>query len=194
MSDHHDDNQIRHTIHSTNGTGTQAEYGDRDLLDAGLQAARHGWRIFICKGDKTPIGIKHWKEEATTNELTISRWAKQYPGGLWTRALGADVVVIDLDIKRGKNEFKEFQMLQGCQPVEFVAPRVATGSGGNHIYTDAAGRDYQNTVSKIAPNIDTKTADGYVIIPRGPQAGYRWLSDPDTPLPENPGTGRGGHP
>jgi hypothetical protein len=166
--------------------GNVTEHGGRDLLDAGLQAARRGWKIFICKSDKTPIGIKHWKEEATRDELTISRWAKQYPGGLWARALEADVVILDLDIKNGKNGPKEFEHLQGCQPAEFAAPQVATATGGVHIHTDAKGRDYQNTVSRIAPGIDTKTAGGYVIIPSGPKSGYRWLSDPDTPLPEAP--------
>jgi hypothetical protein len=162
-----------------------AELCGRDFLDAGLQAAKRGWRIFPCKGDKKPL-VDHWDKVATTDELTITRWAKQYPGGLWGRALEADVVVVDLDIKNGKNGFKEFENLQGCKPEEFVAPRVATGSGGMHIHTNAAGRDYKNTVSRVAPGIDTKTAGGYIIIPSGPQSGYRWLSDPHTPLPEAP--------
>jgi hypothetical protein len=131
MSDHHDDNQIRHDIHTTNGSFTQVEsvteHGGRDLLDAGLRAAKRGWKILICKSDKTPL-VDHWKQDATTDKLTISRWAKQYPGGLWARALEADVVILDLDIKNGKNGPKEFEGLQGCEPAAFVAPRVATAT------------------------------------------------------------------
>jgi hypothetical protein len=111
--------------HTLKTQGPQAEYGGNDLLDAGLQAAKRGWRIFPCKGNKRPL-VDNWDEVATTDELTISRWAKQYPGGLWGRALDADVVVIDLDIKNGKNGFADFQNLQGCKPDEFGAPRVAS--------------------------------------------------------------------
>jgi hypothetical protein len=162
-----------------------AEHGGGDFLDAGLQAAKRGWRIFPCKGNKKPL-VDHWNKVAATDELTITRWAKQYPGGLWGRALEADVLVIDLDIKRGKNGFKEFERLQGCKPEEFAAPRTATASGGMHICVQVSGRDYKNTRDAIALGIDTRTAGGYVIIPSGPKSGYRWLSDPNIPLPEAP--------
>jgi hypothetical protein len=46
------------------------ECGGIDLLDAGLRAAERGWRIFPCDGRKKPI-VKHWREEATTDEATI---------------------------------------------------------------------------------------------------------------------------
>ena len=183
------DDPNRQQQYSTQSPGAQGasttEHGGNDLLDAGLQAAKRGCRIFPCKGNKTPI-VDHWDKVATTDELTIARWAKGNPGALWGHALDADAVVIDLDIKRGKNGFTEFQKLQGCKPEAFEAPRVATASGGNHIYTDAKGRDYVNSRDKIARGIDTRTAGGYVIIPSGPQSGYRWLSDPTTPRPETP--------
>jgi AAA domain/Bifunctional DNA primase/polymerase, N-terminal len=100
--------------------------------------------------------------------------------------LPEDIVVIDLDMKRGKNGIKEFETLQGCNPNQFDAPRVATATGGIHIYTDASGRDFQLSRDKIALGVDTRTVGGYVIIPSGPQSGYRWLSDPDTRLPPAP--------
>jgi hypothetical protein len=55
-----------------------------------------------------------------------------------------------------------------------------------HIYTDATGRDFINSESKIATGVDTRALGGYAIVPSGPQSGYRWLSDPDTPLPPAP--------
>ena len=94
-------------------------------------------------------------------------------------------MVVDLDMKYGKNGIREFENLQGCKPEEFDAPRVATATGGLHIYTDAAGRDFKNTTDKIAPGVDTKTDGGYVIIPSG-DGSYRWLTDPDTPKPPAP--------
>ena len=161
------------------------EFGGSDFLDAGPRAIARGWKIFPCNGMKQPL-TDHGFKDGTTNKTTIRSWAKLFPGALWGRALSKDDVVIDLDVKRGKNGIKEFANLQGCDPVDFAAPRVATASGGNHIYTDATGRDFKNSTDRIARGVDTKTIDGYVIIPSGPQSGYRWLSDPNTPTPPAP--------
>ena len=159
------------------------EWGGNDLLDAGLRAAKRGWNIFPANGKKVPL--VRWSQAATTDEATITAWAKHWPGALWGRALPQDVVVVDLDMKHGKNGIREFEKLQGCKPGEFDAPRVATATGGNHIYTDATGRDFKNTTDQIAPGVDVKTNGGYVIIPRG-NGSYRWLTDPDTPKPPAP--------
>jgi hypothetical protein len=161
------------------------QHGGKDLLDAGLRAADRRWRIFPCKGDKTPL-VDHWPQVATTDKLTIARWAKQYPGGLWGHALDADTVVIDLDIKRGKNGFARFEERQGCKADEFEAPKVATSSGGRHLYMRTEGREYKNTRDAIALGIDTRSLGGYVIIPSGPNSGYRWLTDPQSAAPPAP--------
>ena len=186
-----DDVKNRQQHFSKNGGHAQAssaaeslfdEFGGSDFLDAGLRAARRGWKIFPCSGKKQPL-TAHGFKDATADEQQIRAWAKAFPGGLWAYALPKDIVVIDLDLKHGNNGIKEFEKLQHCKPEEFVAPRVATATGGMHLYTDAGGQEFKNTRSAIASGIDTKTSGGYVIIPSGPQSGYRWQSDPDTPLP-----------
>jgi len=188
-----DGGDLNHRQHTTvNGGGGKAqsaaerlfENGGENLLDAGLRAAKRGWKIFPCNGKKEPL-TEHGFKDATTDEEQITAWAKQYPGALWGRALPNDEVVLDLDMKHGKNGIREFEKLQGCKPEEFEAPRVATATGGNHIYTKSAGRDFKNTVDQIAPGVDTKTDGGYVIIPSG-NGSYRWLTDPDTPKPPTP--------
>ena len=125
------------------------EFGGSDFLDAGLAAIARGWKIFPCNGRKQPL-TDHGFKDGTTNKTTIRSWAKLFPGALWGRALSKDDVVIDLDVKRGKNGIKEFETLQGCSPNQFDAPRVATATGGIHIYTDASGRDFQLSRDKIA--------------------------------------------
>jgi hypothetical protein len=110
---------------------------------------------------------------------------KQHPGALWGLAVPKDTVVIDLDMKHGKNGKLEFAKLQGCDPEEFDAPRVITGTGGIHLYTDATGRDFKNTADMIALGVDTKTEGGYVILPSG-DGFYRWDTDPDTLKPPTP--------
>src|SRR6516165_10373514 len=124
------------------------EKGGTDVLDALLRAAKRGWKIFPCNGRKKPLVA--WSQAATTDVATIEAWAKQWPGALWARALPPDVLLIDLDRKHGLNGPKEFERLQGYHPDLYDAPRAATGTGGIHIYTNAAGRDFKNSVSKIA--------------------------------------------
>jgi hypothetical protein len=161
------------------------EFGGVDFLNAGLRYIARGWPIFPCDGKKQPL-TKHGFKDATTDEKQIRAWAKSFPGGLWAYPPPKAVVILDLDMKHGANGTQEFENLQHCKPDEFEAPRVATATGGMHLYTDAAGQNFKNTRSAIAPGIDTRTSGGYVIIPSGAQAGYRWLSDIDTPLPPVP--------
>ena len=181
---------------SANGAGTQAEasidtedkknkeWGGEDLLDAGLRAAARGWRIFPCNSRKKPLVA--WGLAATTDPVTITAWAKQFPGALWGRALPPDVLVTDLDRKKGKNGVLEFERLQGCHTDEFDAPKAVTGTGGVHVYTDTTGRDFKNNNNaRVAPGIDIKTHGGFVVIPSG-NGLYRWLTDPDTPMPPTP--------
>src|SRR5215831_7844360 len=177
---------------SANGNSSKAtcsaellfECGGESLLDAGLRAAKRGWKILPCDGKKKPLTL-HGFKDATTDETIIRAWAKKWPGALWGRALEANVLVIDLDMKHGNNGIREFEK-RSCKPEEFDAPRVATATGGLHLYCDATGRDFKNTVGKIAIGVDTRTDGGYVIIPSGKQSGYRWLTDPDTPKPPAP--------
>jgi hypothetical protein len=160
------------------------EFGGTDLLDAGLRYIARGWKIFPCNGKKIPLTL-HGFKDATTDEQQIRSWVERYPGTLWGYAVPKDTVILDLDMKHGKNGKLEFEKLQGCKPEEFEAPRVITGSGGLHLYTDATGRDFKNTADMIALGVDTKSANGYVVLPSG-DGFYRWESDPDTPKPPTP--------
>ena len=75
--------------HSVNG-GSKAqsaaerlfENGGENLLDAGLRAAKRGWKIFPCNGKKEPL-TQHGFKDATTDEAIIKAWAKTWPGSSW---------------------------------------------------------------------------------------------------------------
>jgi AAA domain/Bifunctional DNA primase/polymerase, N-terminal len=161
-----------------------AELGGKDLLDAGLQAAKRGWQIFPCNAKKRPL-VDNWDEVATTDLTTITAWSKQWPGAQWAYAIPNDVLVFDLDRKHGLNGLVEFERLQGYPVEKYDAPKVVTGTAGNHVYTKANGHNFTNSRSTIAPGIDTRTGGGYCIIPSG-NGVYRWLTNPDGPLPDAP--------
>jgi hypothetical protein len=142
--------------HTTTSAGTQAqssaerlfELGGENLLDAGLRAAARGWKIFPCDSRKHPL--VEWGKEATTDEIQIRAWAKRWPGAWWGRALTSDEVVLDLDMKHGCDGIHEFEKLQGCNPDNFEAPRIATPTGGRHVCTDATGRDFREPRTILA--------------------------------------------
>lgn len=161
------------------------EFGGVDFLDAGLRAIARGWKVFPVNGRKRPL-TEHGCYDGTTDEQQIRSWAKRWPGALWAYALPEGILVVDLDTKHGNNGIAEFEQLQGSKPEEFPGPRVRTGTGGQHLYTNSNGQDFLNTRSKIAPGIDTRSLGGYVVIPSGPDSGYRWLTDPNTPIPPIP--------
>jgi hypothetical protein len=183
------DNLNCHGHVSTTDVGSKAERvlenGGENLLDAGLRYANRGWKIFPVNGHKKPLTPNGFKD-ATTDENQIRTWAKALPGASWARAVDDGLLLIDLDVKHGSNGIQDFERLHGCSPDEFIAPRVRTGTGGLQIYTDPTGRDFQNTVKKIANGIDTRAANvGYCVLPSG-DGWYRWECSPDTPLPPTP--------
>ena len=156
-----DDGVNRHDTYTTTGGRSKVrdnaeENGGENLLDSGLRYIKRGWKIFPCNSRKIPL-TPHGFYDSTTDEVQITEWAKQYPAALWGFALPKDIVVIDLDMKHGKNGIREFERLQGCKPEEFDAPRVATATGGLHLYCDATARDFKNTADIIALGVDTKT-------------------------------------
>jgi P4 family phage/plasmid primase-like protien len=147
----------------------------------------YGFKLFLCKADKSPDTTGDWRLEE--NQLTLQQAEKWQQTG---RMIGAwipeGVIVLDLDEHKdkpsGKKAFKEIKKDYNITTYfEDETLVVETGGGGLHVFftTDQAWK--QNT--KV-PGIDLKTNKGYVIAAGSP--GYRALSEYDPmPLPENLG-------
>jgi hypothetical protein len=152
-------------------------------LDSALAYAALGLRTFPVTARKIPL-IK-WRDGATTDPATIEglwrKWPHAEPG--W--ALPAGVVVVDVDIKNGKNGYSDFARLEGCDPRTVGAPMATTPSGGLQVFY-AATKPYVNR-APIAPGlgIDTRTEGGLVVLPSAGN-GRQWLKSLDTPMPPAP--------
>ena len=68
------------------------------MLDAALEyATKHGWPIFPCRADKTPL-TENGVLDATTNEATIRRWWTTWPrANIGLDCGSAGLAVVDLD-------------------------------------------------------------------------------------------------
>ena len=76
VSDGGDLNHRQHTTVNCGAGKAQSaaerlfENGGENLLDAGLRAAKHDWKIFPCNGKKEPL-TSHGFKDATTDEAII---------------------------------------------------------------------------------------------------------------------------
>jgi len=135
------------------------------LKESALQYAKMGFRVFpLQPGTKGSQVLKSWKEQATTDSKQIEKWwnrKSNYNIGITT---GNGLLVIDLDIKNGKNgiqSLKKWQEDYGELP-KTKAVKSPTG-GGKHLYY-LVDREIPNPTD-LYSGIDIRGDGGYVLAP-----------------------------
>ena len=127
------------------------------ILDAALAWAARGFRVFpITPGGKVPPKGLAWKIEATTDPAKIRAWWAFEPNYNYAVAAGEGTLIVDVDA--AKNGFAALLDLDLPDTLT-----VKTPGGGMHLYMH--GPDVQNSVDRIAPGIDIRSAGGYVVGP-----------------------------
>ncbi len=154
------------------------------MLEAALQYAAAGKRIFPVGKDKVPI-VTAWGQVASSHEAQIRAWwEKEYPGaGIGTPtgpAIGA--WVFDVDCKNGKDGFKTLAALESLHGHLPATTEAKTGSGGRHLYfawpTDGTEiRNSDGESNSLGEGLDVRGNGGYCILPPSnhPSGGvYEW--------------------
>jgi hypothetical protein len=145
----------------------------KHLTTAALALANDGFFLFPCRPQDTPDGKKakeplvKWKDAATIDPNQISVWWSQHRRpdaliGVRTGLIGG-VWVLDIDTKNadGITELRKLEAKFGALPATYT---VRTPSGGYHYYFKMPdGITIKNSASKIAPGIDVRGENGYVI-------------------------------
>ena len=126
-----------------------------------LDWAARGFSVFpLKKGTKTPLH-QGWVASATADQNAVRRmWTDPVTGVERAYNIGVltnDLVVLDVDVKNGKNGLVEYQNLGG----HFDTLTVATPSGGYHAYF--AGPDSANV--SLSDAVDVRSHNGYVVGP-----------------------------
>lgn len=151
------------------------------IVDAALAWAARGFRVFpILAGDKVPPKNLAWKEEATTDPDKIRAWWAFDPNYNYGVAGGDGLLIVDVDA--AKDGYASLLDLDAPATLTVRSP-----GGGEHRYY--AGPDVANSVDRIAPGIDIRSAGGYVIGPGsyfadpGGKKGYsgHWTVSEDRP-------------
>ncbi|MEM8617860.1 MAG: bifunctional DNA primase/polymerase [Pseudomonadota bacterium] len=157
-------------------------------MNAVLQLASIGKRVFPCKPNKQPL-VK-WPVAATSDPETIAAWWQQWPNAMIGLPCGEDndLLVIDLDVDKETGEAVGETSLKALGYGQLLnGPRVTTPSGGLHLYFQHWS-GARNSVGILGAGIDIRTEGGYVIAAgsEGPQGRYQneidWTTLPKLPL------------
>ena len=146
--------------------------------------------VFPCTAKKTPIKIEglfeHGFASATTDAAVITKAWTKYMAADIGLALPGGVLVVDVDVAKGKQGRVDFIRLFGCPPEEMATAVSTTARGGWHVYFrfDPSLQLVQTT---ITPSVDVRIGGlGYVIAP-SPGNGRHWIQPLlSTPLMEAP--------
>lgn len=147
-------------------------------LNAALGWARRGFPVFpLRENSREPALGDNWTDIATTDESLIrSLWLdpvlgieKDYNVG----CLCTDMVVVDIDVKNGKDGYNEYMQLGG----HFDTLTVRTTTGGYHCYF--LGPDSSN--ASVSRSVDIRSHNGYVVAPGSTINGipYEVINDTD---------------
>jgi len=131
-------------------------------LQAALAWARRGFRVFPLQENSREPATDDWREVATSDLTLLSQiWTDPVLKTERNFNIGCvctDMVVIDIDVKKGKDGYNRYCQLGGT----FDTLVVRTTSGGYHCYF--MGPDSSNKA--IDPNgVDVRSHNGYVVAP-----------------------------
>ena len=149
-----------------------------------LNLARHGWKVFPCRNDKSPFTSRGYKD-ATADSRKVAIYWKNFKDAL----IGIPCVpngffVLDIDKKNGVDG-QETLDKWGEEYGSFeVGPVQRTPSGGIHLFFKLpTNGKVPNNSNRLAPGLDLRS-DGYVCS-GGP---YEWQQGHnfDAPLTEAP--------
>lgn len=130
-------------------------------LDLALQFANHGYKVFPLKeNSKDGQVLKSWKSEATNNPTQIQNWWRNNSNYNLAVRTGNGLVVIDVDVKNGKDGRTKFNEYSHDFPKTFT---VKTPSGGYH-YWYLVDRETPCKVN-LYDGIDIRGDGGYIVAP-----------------------------
>lgn len=142
------------------------------LLEAALDYAGRGRRVFPVRPDKRPL-TPHGFKDATTDEARIREWWAEWPAANIATPTGNGLLVIDVDGDDGSDSLHELEDRYGKLPCTAM---VKTPRGMHYWLAYPPGVQHRNTAGQLAPGIDTRAEGGYALLPpsRTKDGSYEW--------------------
>jgi hypothetical protein len=150
---------------------------------AAVYYASLGLEISPWSANRIPKCGKEWQFKATTNLEIIRAWWRIWPFADPGWSLPASIAVLDIDVKRGKNGYRDFERLVGIAADQFPAPSASTPSGGLHLFCSTDSKKWTTALSIGKTGIDVVARVHCVILP-GANNGRLWIPNkPSKPAP-----------
>lgn len=162
-------------------------------LEHAIKLAEQGFRVFPLSPNKRLPAIKEWPDHATTDvEQVKTWWSKRDPKESFKNAppltakgakcnigiaTGQGLIVIDVDIKKGKKGDQSLKRLiaEGLPQTH----TVQSTSGGIHLYYKSTADSRLRNRVEWLPGLDIRGDGGFVVAPHSEINGakYTLLSD-----------------
>jgi RecA-family ATPase len=156
-------------------------------LEAALDMARRGFRVFPILPDSKKPAIQEWQFAATRDEAKIREW---FEGGDYNYGMVLDgIAVVDIDPRNGGNDtFPALQKEHGLNAELNPTLVSKTHSGGFHmVYKLREGVKLKSRAHAFGPGIDLKTGAGaYIVGPGSSINGNKYEILRDRPVGEMP--------
>lgn len=154
-------------------------------LAAALDAASRGFRVFPVRRDSKIPWRAGWQEAATVDATQIEAWWSENPNWNIGVATGDGLLVVDVDVKDGKQGAESLAMLEMMGLPETM--RVRTPTGGVHVYlaTDRRRSGRAGNIKDL-PGLDTR-GDGNLVLWPGSYIGrHKYELTDDRPIAPSP--------
>jgi hypothetical protein len=133
------------------------------LISAALTLANKGLPVLPCRPHEKRPATRNGLKDATTDLNTIRQWWRHEPDLNVAILTGepSGIFVLDLDGLDAEGELRRLERENGSLPatVESITAR------GRHIYLRMPAAPIRNSVSRIAPGIDVRGNNAYVLAP-----------------------------
>ena len=149
------------------------------ILEHAIRYAKLDWKMFAVNNRKKPVVNRSWIDECTTDLKELERLFGKNPHfGIGVATQQSNLFVVDCDVKNnGLQHLDELEDEHGKLPDTLVSQ---TGGGGKHVFFKRPEGGVKNSAGKIAPGIDVRCDNGYVLIPPSPHHSggeYCWIDD-----------------
>lgn len=120
-----------------------------------------------CRGECGKVGHGLW--DATTDVTLIRSWWAATPQANIGIRTGDLFTVIDIDVPEGWDSLAK---MRAAGRLPKICGRVATPSGGTHLYVPPTG---EGNAGKVIPGIDIRGVGGYTVAPPSKSEDGMWL-------------------
>ena len=159
---------------------------DAPAIQWALAYVRAGLAIFPFNARREPLILGGFYS-AIRDESILRKWWTEWPAADPAWAVPKAVVALDLDMKDGRNGYRDFSELEGCATDEIQTPQASSPTGGCHLTYAAGETSYRNATALKhgTRGIDVRTLRGYIVLPAG-RNGREWLKPLARPLAPAP--------